>query len=55
MNTVESRGTIEFNTGLPAVFAKVFLEDYDCTDEVAKIVRRDDLILMSQKTVCLKD
>lgn len=45
VNTEEHRDDLEYDPSVPPGFAKVFREDYNYADKVAKIVWRDGLIL----------
>ena len=49
MNTEIHRDDIGYRASVPPGFAKVFREDYNYTDRVAKIVRRDGLVLSLDK------
>ena len=43
--TEEHRDDVEYEASVPPAFAKVFREEYDYSENVAKIVWRDDMIL----------
>lgn len=45
VNTEQHRDAVEYDPSVPPGFAKVFREDYDYAEKVAKIVWRDGLIL----------
>ncbi|WP_350289106.1 ABC transporter permease [uncultured Croceitalea sp.] len=45
INTEEITDDIEYNASVPPAFAKVFREEYDYSEKVAKIVQRNDVIL----------
>ena len=45
INTEEITDDIAYNASVPPAFAKVFREEYDYSEKVAKIVQRNDVIL----------
>ncbi len=45
INTEEITDDIEYNASVPPAFARVFREEYDYAEKVAKIVHRNDIIL----------
>lgn len=49
LNTEENRGEIEYEASVPPGFAKVFREEYDYTEQVAKMVLLDGLVVDSKK------
>ena len=55
LNTEEHRGgDVEYDASVPPAFAKVFREEYDYAENVAKIVFQDDMIIDYDQNGTLK-
>ncbi|NER17344.1 ABC transporter permease [Spongiivirga citrea] len=58
VNTEEHRDEVEYEASVPPAFAKVFREDYEYAEKVAKIVFQDGLLIDAKangRTVKLKE